>query len=59
MVEYREKCSDCGSPVLDITFTNTQEAFGLGEVFEKIVSGGSIVWKGDSFIRIKLTRREE
>jgi hypothetical protein len=54
LVKFVEENSDYEGPVLDIQYTNTEEAFALGVVFQEAIALNKCVWKGNNFLRIPL-----
>jgi hypothetical protein len=54
LVKFVKENSDYEGPVLDIHYTNIEEAFALGVVFQEAVTLNRCVWKGNNFLRIPL-----
>lgn len=54
MIIFKEKCSDCDTPVIDIITSDAGESFDLGRIFQKMVSNGCEGWMVKQGIRVPI-----
>jgi hypothetical protein len=54
MIIFKEKCSDCDTPVIDIITADVGESFDLGRIFQKMVSNGCEGWMVKQGIRVPI-----
>lgn len=59
IITFIEHCSDYDYPCIDIGFTDVDESFKLGVLFEKISNCNLCVWKGNDHLRIPLIFMDE